>query len=254
MTTLWQYRELFVYLVRRDLTLRYRRSVLGLLWTVLHPLAHMGVIFVVFSGVLSLRTESYAVYVLSGLLFWNFFTQSVTTSMTSLAANRALLLKVPVPKTIFPLSACLSGLANWVISIGPLLLILVVSGHPMGTSLLFLPIAIVVGFLFTAGVGLALAPLAVFFRDVVEMVTVVLRLLYYLTPIMYPITMVPERFTWIIRLNPVGPVLEIFRGPIYLGLIPSVQSMAAALLVALVALAVGATVYRLTGDRVAYHI
>src|SRR5260370_687179 len=160
----------------------------------LHPLATMLVLEMIFSRVFRFDIKEYPVYVFSGLLFWNFFSQSVVSSMNSLKGNAVLLQKLPVPKAVFPIATVLSGVVNLLFALVPLALILIATHHRLCVALFCLPIGIVGAAAFTLGVGLMLSPLAVFFSDVVEMVMVMLTLVLYLTPVFYPLTIVPERY------------------------------------------------------------
>src|ERR671912_228295 len=126
MKELFRYRDLIRLLVARDLKVRYRRSAIGLLWTLLYPMLLMMVFSVVFSTIFRFQIENFAVYALSGIIFWNFFSQVITTSMHSLRGNAALLTKLPVPKAVFPLATVLSGLLNLLFSVIPLLLLMLI--------------------------------------------------------------------------------------------------------------------------------
>jgi ABC-2 type transport system permease protein len=254
MRELLAYRDLVRYLVARDLKVRYRRSTLGFLWTMLQPLLTMIVLSVVFSTAFRFKIANYAVYALAGILFWNFFQQSIVTSMNSLRANAHILQKLPVPKAVFPVATVLSGIVNLVLALGPLLLILLLTGHPLRPSLLFLPVSILVAGVFALGAGLLLAPLAVFFSDIVELMGVVLTLVMYLTPIFYPMSIVPDHLRWVVRFNPVRSILEVFRDPIYFGKIPPIGHLALSLTVAIVALAIGSAVFRRSSDRIAFYV
>ena len=194
MRSLYHYRDLIVYLVRRDLKVRYRRSFLGVAWTMLQPLLMMSVLYLVFSAFFhsSFDLYGYQVYALAGIMFWNFFQQSIIASMNSLRGNAGILRKLPVPCAVFPIATVLSGLLNLSLALVPLGVIMLVSGHPLTWALAFLPVAMVLAALFTLGVGLLLSPLAVFFHDVTELVGVGLTLLMYLTPLFYPMAIVPE--------------------------------------------------------------
>jgi ABC-type polysaccharide/polyol phosphate export permease len=251
-----RYRDLVATLVARDLKVRYRRSALGFLWTMLQPLLMMLVLQMVFSSIFRFKMEygNYAVYALSGLLFWNFFSQSIVASMNSLRSNAQLLSKVPVPMAVFPLATVLSGVINLALGLTPLLLILLVTGHPLRPALLFLPVAIVLAALFTLGAGLLLSPLAVFFSDTVELVGVVLSAVMYLTPVIYPKEIVPESFLWVVRFNPLRSILETFRDPIYQGEIPPLSHLGVTLLIALLALVLGGWMFRRSADRIPFYI
>jgi ABC-2 type transport system permease protein len=254
MRSLYEHSDLIWYLVLRDLRVRYRRSTLGLLWTMLQPLMTMLVLYMVFSHVFRFEVYRYPVYALAGILFWNFFQQSIVASMNSLRGNAAILQKLPVPKAVFPVATVISGVVNLCFALVPLLAILIATGEPLRPALLFLPVSIVLAAIFTLGAGLLLSPLAVFFHDVVELVGVVLMLLMYLTPIFYPMAIIPEQYRWMVRYNPVRSVLEVFRDPIYYGKIPPLPHVAVTLVIALAALAIGALAFRRSSDRIPFYI
>jgi ABC-type polysaccharide/polyol phosphate export permease len=256
MRDLFRYRDLIRALVARDLKVRYRRSAIGFLWTMLQPLLMMLVLQVVFSSIFrfELPYGNYVVYVLSGLLFWNFFSQSIVASMNSLSGNAALLKKLPVPKAVFPLATVLSGVINLGLAMVPLLVILLVTGHPLRLALLFLPVSILIVAIFTLGAGLLLSPLAVFFSDVVELVGVLLAALMYLTPVIYPMSILPPRFMRVVRFNPLRSILEVFRDPIYQGEIPPASHLLVAAGIAVAMLAVGLVVFRRSSDRIPFYV
>lgn len=254
MLSLLSYRDLIWTLVARDLKVRYRRSTLGFIWTMLQPLLTMAVLTVVFSSIFRFDVDNYPVYALAGIMFWNFFSQSITASMNSLKGNAGLVTKLPLPKAVFPLATTIAGVINFLLALVPLLAILLVTGHPLTPALFFLPVAILLAALFTLGAGLLLSPLAVFFTDIIEMVGVGMTLLMYMTPIFYPMAIVPERFLWLVRFNPIRSVLEVFRDPIYYGKIPPGQHLAVALFVTLLALLVGAWAFRKSSDRIPFYV
>jgi len=254
MNELYRYRDLIRALIVRDLTVRYRRSAIGFLWTMLNPLLMMLVMEVVFSKLFRFTLKDYPVYVFSGILFWNFFSQSVVSSMNSLKGHATLLQKLPVPKAIFPIATTLSGVVNLLFALVPLALILIWSGHRMTASLAFLPVGIAVAATFTLGVGLVLSPLAVFFSDVVEMVTVLLTMIMYLTPVFYPISIIPARFRPVVESNPLQIILQVFRAPIYYSTLPDLTYFIRALVAAGIALVLGMAIFRRSADRIAYYL
>jgi ABC-2 type transport system permease protein len=251
---LFRYRDLIRALVARDLKVRYRRSAIGFLWTMLHPLMMMLVLSLVFSEIFRFNAENYPVYALSGIVFWNFFSQSLTASMNSLRGNATLVTKLPVPKAVFPLATVISGLMNLVFALVPLFLIMAATGHPMSPAVAFLPVAIAIAAAFTLGAGLLLSPLAAFFSDTVELVGILLTLLFYLTPVFYPMSILPERLRWIVEWNPARLILDVFRMPIHEGLMPSAALVALSAAIAAVVLVIGAAVFRRTSHRIAFYV
>ncbi len=250
-----RYRDLIRALVARELKVRYRRSAIGFVWTMLQPLLMMLVLQTVFSKIFrGFTITNYPVYALSGVLFWNFFSQSIISSMNSLRGNAQLLQKLPVPKVVFPLANVISGVVNLCFALIPLFAILLVTGHPLKPALFFLPISIVLAALFTLGAGLLLAPLAVFFSDVIELIGVILSLMLYLTPVFYPQDIVPENLRWVVRYNPIRSILEVFRDPIYQGEIPPIAHISVCVGIVILALVLGSWVFRRSSDRIPFYV
>lgn len=256
MLRLYRYRDLLMTLVARELTVRYKRSVIGFLWTMLQPMLTMVVLHFVFSSIFRFEVANYPVYVLAGVLFWNFFSQSIISSMNSLRGNASLLKKLPVPHAVFPVATVIAGVVNLLLAMVPLLVIIFFTSHPhrLPPSLLFLPVAILIATVFTLGAGLLLSPLAVFFYDVVEVVGVVMMLAMYATPIFYPLKIVPEQYRWVVRYNPVRSILEVFRDPIFFQKVPPLTHLSVAILVALIALALGYWSFRRSADRIPFYV
>ena len=255
MQNLLRYRDLIWNLVVRDLKVRYRRSFLGFLWTMLQPLLTMAVLYVVFSSIFRFEVRNYPVYALAGLLFWNFFQQSIVTSMNSLRSVAYILQKLPVPMAVFPIATVISGVINLLLALGPVLILIALTGHKIGPSLLFLPISILIAAVFTLGAGLLLAPLAVFFTDVIELVTVGLTLLFYLTPIIYPKEIVEAHaFYPVVLYNPARSILEVFRDPIYYGKIPPMSHLSLSIVLAVVVLLLGIWAFRKTSHRIPFYL
>ncbi len=249
-----QYRSLLRDLVARDLKVRYKRSILGIAWTMLNPLLTMLVFTLVFSQVLRVPVQHFTVYFLSGFLLWNFVSQTTSWSTGCLLSYAGLIKKIYVPKVIFVLATVLAGFVNLVLSLVPLALIMLVVGHPFRLAVAFIPVPMLLGMLFALGLSLLLAPLSVMFADIVPIYQVVLTLWLYLTPVMYPADMVPAAYRGIVDLNPMRYFVEAFRAPIYGGVLPDAGVLAGATAFALVAMVLGWTVFERYTDRIAYLV
>ena len=246
--------SLLFELVHRDLTVRYKRSVLGFLWTMLHPLLVMLIFVVVFSSLFVGRAPHYETYFLSAYVSWNFFAQTTVNSMVSMAWNGPLMKRVRVPTSMFTLSSTLSGLVNLGLSLIVLFAIMLIAGAPLHAALAFLPVSVILVGIFTFGVALGLSAVSVYFGDVREMVTAGLPALMYLTPIIYPLSIVPQRFRWLIKLNPMTYLVEIVRDPIYYGIGPSPATLLLSTVLALGSLAIGWMVFRHLAPRFYAHL
>ena len=246
--------SLLYELVHRDLTVRYKRSFLGFLWTMLHPLLLMLIFVVVFAAIFRARAPHYETYFLSAYVAWNFFAQTTVNAMAGVAWNGPLLKRVRVPPSVFTLSAVLSGLVNLALSLVVLFAIMAVTGAPLRPALLFLPVSLLLLGIFTLGVSLGVGAVSIFFGDVREMVQAGLPALMYLTPIIYPISIVPERFRALIKLNPLVYVIEVVRDPIYYGIVPSSTTLLIASVTSFGALAIGWMIFRHLAPRFHAHL
>ncbi len=239
-----KFHELLWALIYRDLTVRYKRSVLGFLWTFLNPLLLMVVLTIVFSSFFAGSIRNFESYFLSGFIAWNFFAQTTTTAMTSMAWNGQLLKRIRVPRSIFAVSIVGSGLANLIFSLVPLVAIMLVRGVPLRPSAFFLPVTLVILSMFCLGVSLGLSAIAVYFDDVGSMYQVGLTGLMYLTPIFYPRSIVPEKYIWLIKANPLTKMVELVRAPIYGGYLPSLQTFLVSTALAVASLTIGWLIFR----------
>ena len=223
---LLKYRELVENLVIRDLKLRYKNSALGFLWSLLNPLLLMGVFTVVFTIMLpNYRVPNFPVFVLCALLPWNFFSASVMGSLDSITGNSHLIKKVYFPREILTISKVLSNFVNFMLSLPVLILLLVFFHMPITWWILYLPLVMLVHMLFTLGVTLILATLNVFYRDTGVIMEVLMLAWFFLTPIFYPIDLLPEwavamgvtlpvrRLTYI--LNPMASIVASYRSVLY---------------------------------------
>lgn len=250
----WRYRDLIWQLVARDIRLRYKRSALGVAWTMLNPLGMMIVLTVVFSHLFRISLPHYPVYVLSGMLLWNLFAQSTTAAMSQLIWGGPLLSRIYVPRTLFALSAVGTGLVNLVLALVPLSLIMLVTGVPLRPVLIWLPIPILLTAIFTLGAALVLSGLGVSFPDLVDMYQIAISAWYFLTPILYPKTILPEASWWWFNLNPMYHLVEAFRAPVYLGVAPSLQTLITAIMAAVAMFSLGWMIFTARADEIAYRV
>jgi ABC-2 type transport system permease protein len=198
--------------------------------------------------------KSYPVYLLTGLIFWNFFSQTTLSAANTLVWGSGLLKRIYIPRTIFAVSVMGNGLFNFVISLIPLAIVMLVLGHPFYPTILLIPIPILFAAMFTLGMGLLVSAVAVFFTDVVDLYGIILPAWFYLTPIVYPIDLVSPRIAVYLRWNPMYLLLEQFRSLIYYGQIPSWQSIVVAAVLSSVTMIVGWLVFTKRVDELAYRI
>ncbi len=250
---LFHYRNLVIQMVRRDIVTRYKRSVLGIAWTMLNPLGTTLVLTIVFSQVFSVE-KSYAGYVLSGLMAWTFFAQTTNASMVTLVWGGGLLKRIYLPRTIFAISGVGTGLVNLLLSLVPLMLILLLTGVPITGAALYLPVPIFLLTLFSLGIGLLISTVAIYFPDVAEMYQVVLTAWMYLSPVIYTTDMLPPQYAWIVKLNPMYYLIQLFRTPIYEGRIPEFSEFLLAGGISIATVILGWLIFSIKADEFAYRV
>lgn len=206
-----KFQPLLGELIARDIKIKYRRSVLGVLWTLLNPLCMMIVLSVVFSNIFKFDIENFPLYILSGQLIFNFFSDATTSSMSSIVSSASLIKKVYVPKYLFVLSHIFSSFINLMASFTALLLVMMATRTELHWTTLLAPVPLFLLVLFSLGVGLVLAAVTVKFRDIMHLYSVFITALMYLTPVIYPMAMLPEWLTGFVMLNPITNIVLMFR-------------------------------------------
>lgn len=249
------YRYLVVQFVRRDILTRYKRSALGVAWTMLNPLGTMLILTIVFSRVFGGSQEGYAAYVLSGLIAWNFFAQSTNAATLHLVWGGSLLRKIYIPRTSFAVSATGTGLINLLLSLIPLAIVMLIIRVPIRWTIIFLPIPILFLAMFALGIGLLISTMAIYYADFAEMYQIALTAWMYLTPVIYSPEILPETYRiWITRLNPMYYLVELFRAPIYYGEVPDLFLVLISAGIASLTLFIGWMFFTGKSDEFAYRV
>ena len=251
---LLRYRGLLHLLILNNIKTRYKRSVLGVLWTLLNPLLIMTVLAIAFSTLFRFSLLNYPVYLLSGLILWNFFAQTTTTAMQAITWGGSLIKRIYLPRTVFSVSALGSELINLLLSLIPLIIIMMAMGHPFRPALLFLPLAVLIIAMFALGTGLIISTLAVFFVDAAHIYQIVLTAWFYLTPIIYPVDIIPSGYLAYLKLNPMYYLVDLFRTPLYLGRFPDPESLLIGLGWSFSTLLAGWWIFSRKADQLAYRI
>lgn len=219
----WKYKGLLIELVLRDIKIKYRRSVLGYIWSVLNPLLMMAVIATVFSYMFRFDISNFPIYLLTGQLIYNFFSEATNFAMTSIIYSGSLIKKVYLPKYIFPLSRTLSSFTNLLFSLVAILIMLIVTRTPITPVIFLFPLPLLYALFFSIGIGMIISVIAVYFRDMLHLYGIFLTALMYLTPIFYPISALPKFAISIVELNPLYHIIEVFRDIVLYGRFPTFQ-------------------------------
>jgi len=241
-------------LVRKELKVRYKGSVLGYMWSMLNPLLYMLILAFVFSHVMRLKTENYTLFILTGILSWNLFFQGVVLGTASIVNNASLLKKVKVSTTIFTAASIGSCLVNFVLALVPFLIISLAKTGGVPLTVALVPLALVPYVVFVFGISLALASLNVLFRDIAHMLDPVLNIVFYATPIIYPIDTIPERYRPLLELNPIASFVALMRSLMYEGRLPSTILVLKVLVLAAFSLGMGLLIHQKTRDKFIYRL
>lgn len=249
-----RYHALIWELALKELKLRYKRSVLGFLWALLNPALMMLVLTLVFSTILRFGIPHYAIFLLSVLLPWTFFSQSLSYAVESIVTNGDLIKKIAVPKLVFPLAAVVANTVNLLLSLIPLALLVVAMGHPFYWTWVYLPVPIIALVIFTLGVTFLFAAANVYYRDVAHIVQILLSAWFYFTPIIYALDFIPANLRWLFKLNPIIYVINGFRLSVYYGQLPRWPSIIASFICAFGSLVLGYAVFRKYQDDFVFYV
>lgn len=249
-----RYQFLIKQLVGRDFKTKYKRSVLGMAWSFLNPLLTMCVQYIVFSTLFKSDIPNYSVYLLTGIVFMNFFSEAVSMGMTSITGNASLIKKVYMPKYIYPVSRVISSLVNFMIALIPLMLVMLLNGLWPRPALLLLVFDILCLLGFVVGMGLLLTTAMTFFQDTQFLWSVVSMMWMYLTPLFYPETIIPAKLLTLYHMNPMYQYITFARICIIDGVSPAPMAYLWCIISSAVVLALGIAVFKKNQDKFVLYL
>ena len=258
-----RYSFLMTQLISRDFKVKYKRSVLGVLWSLLYPILMLAVMAVVFSQMFKFKVEgvNYLVYLMTGIIMFNYFSEASNNAMTSVVSNFSLSNKVYIPKYIFPVAKCLFVGINFLLTLIPWIGIIALSYFGLGeytchftVYFLLLPYIFLCMFLFTVGMGLLLSCVSVFLRDIFYIYGIVIMIWNYLTPVFYSIEIIPENLQGLFKLNPLYQFLNAAREVVLYGRSPSMSNLLIITLWGVGMLLIGSVVFKKNQDKFIYYI
>jgi len=242
-------RELLGVLVARDFKLRYKRSILGVAWSLLVPLAQLGVLYVVFSQILPLNIPHYTTFLFIGILPWTWFQSSLLSASGTIVDNRDFVKQIGFPVGVLPTITVISQLIHLLLAVPILAVFLMFDKIKPGPAVAALPLVIVIQFVFTISIAYIVATLQVRFRDTQHLLGILLFLMFYLTPVFWDDTNIPEPFKSIMQLNPVALLLNAYRRILIRGEWPDALPLLSVSVIAIVMLAFGYRIFSLARDR-----
>ena len=251
----FQSRDLLSQLVEKDIKLKYRRSFLGYLWSILNPLMIMAIMVLVFSNMFRFDIENYPVYLIIGQTCFSFLTESTNQAIWSITGNAALLKKTYVPKYIFTFAKVTSSCVNLIFSLGAMIIVFIFCRIQFNWTFLFIPVILIQLYLFCLGIGLFLAATNVFFRDIQYIYSAITTAWMYLTPIFYPMEQLPENLQWLIKhLNPMYFYVDQFRDVVLNNHIPGYLLLSAGIGAAILAMLLGSWIFVKNKDKFILYI
>ena len=249
-----KYRELIESLVWKNIKVRYHGSALGYLWSFLSPFLMIGLFTLIFSYFLRIKIEHYPLFLISAIIPWSFLSSSLLLGAQSLVSHTEFIKKMYCPREIFPLSLILTNVVVLLASLLAVIPFIFYFKGTLGASFLMLPIVIFIHFLFTLGLALILSCLHVFYRDVGHILDFLLMFWFYLTPVLYPLSMVPEFFQIFFYFNPMFHIISLYRDILYSGIFPSFGFFLSSFVIGLVVLGAGWKVFRTLEQLVAKEL
>lgn len=250
---IFEYKELIKNLVISDLKTKYSSSVLGFAWSMLNPLLMMLVLYFVFSNIFKSQ-ENFVVYLLTGILAWRFFAIGTTTAISSIVGKSSLVTKIYIPREILTLSTAISSLISSTLEFLVLIPLLVILGAGISSTTLMFPIIQLIYFLIVYGISLILASLYVYYRDLNQIWDVVLQVGFFLSPIIYPPSLVPVKYEFYYMLNPITRLINMYRDIFLTGTIPKISDFGIVIIFGLVIFFIGTTVFRKLSRRFAEEV
>lgn len=241
---LYQYRELLKTNVQKEIRGKYKGSFLGVLWSFLNPLLMVLVYAIVFPYIMRIQVPNYLIFLIVAIIPWNFFTTCITTGCNCVWLNGGIIKKVYFPREILPVSVILAGLINFLISCIIILIFLLFGGIGFSLQLLWLPLIAIIQSLFSLGLLFILSAINVYVRDVEYVVSFVLNLLFYATPILYTAEMFPAKIRWVLNINPLTHLVNAYRSIFYYQTIPSLSSLCYLTILSIGVVLIGYMVFR----------
>lgn len=208
---LYDYRELFKSNIKKEIRGKYKGSFLGILWSFINPLLQVFVYSIVFSYVMRVQIDNYLVYVVCGIIPWNFFTTCINQGNVAVRSNASIIKKVYFPREILPISVVASGLVNFAISCFIILIFVIGSGLGLSWYIIFLPVVAILQTCFTLGIVLITSAINVYIKDLEYIVQFILNMAFYATPILYDISLFPVSLRWVLNLNPLAHMVNAYR-------------------------------------------
>lgn len=241
---LYNYRTMLYNLIRKDLVTRYKASALGFMWTFLNPLLQLMVYSLVFSMIMRMQIENYSLFLFVAFIPWFFTSTSITAGSSCILANGNLVQTIYFPRIVIPIAAVTASFVNMLLSMVIVFLALIVAGIGLSAYAFFLPIIMIVQYFFVLGLALVFSAVDVYIRDLQHILDIVVMAWMYLTPVMYPVDMVPEELWWLINGNPMTSIITAYREILFYKRMPDLTTLLTAIAMGIVSTIVGVCIFQ----------
>jgi lipopolysaccharide transport system permease protein len=254
MLNVWNYRHLIKKIALSDLKLRYKNSILGLIWSLLEPLLIFTVLYFVFSYLMRLNVQNYHLFLFLGIICWDLFEKGTTMGLFGITTKPNLVKKIYFPREILIIAACLTALIMVFFELLVFLLFMLMLGVIPSTTILLFPPILLGEFLIVIGISLALSALNVYYRDIQYIWAVLLRAAFFITPVIYPVSIYPPAYAWLFMLNPIARVIDASRKTVIYDLLPTVVDFGIIYIFAFLAIFLGYVIFTKLEPRLAEEV
>lgn len=253
-TNLWDYRNLTIKLAMSDFKLRYKNSVLGFLWSLIEPLLMLTVLYITFSYFMRINVENYQLFLLVGIISWNMLSRGTSMSLNSILGKPSLVNKVYFPREILVISSCITALLMTLLEFVIFGIFMIIFAITPTITAIYFPIILFIEFILILGLSFGLASLNVYYRDIQYMWAVIIQAGFFASPIIYPISIIPEKYVWLIKLNPMTLIIDMLRGSMIYSIVPVLRDIIFIIISAFLVLIIGYMIFLKLEPRFAEEI
>lgn len=253
-TNIWNYRHLTVKLAISDFKLRYKNSILGFFWSLVEPLLMLIVLYIIFSFFMRMNVENYQLFLLTGIISWNMLSRGTSMGLNSILGKSSLVSKVYFPREILVISSCITALLMTLLEFVVLGIFMLIFAVMPTITIIYFPFILLIQFILIIGLSFGLASLNVYYRDTQYIWAVILQAGFFASPIIYPLSIIPEKYIWIIRLNPMTHIIGMLRGSIIYSTIPIIQDIIFVMMISFIILVIGYIIFLRFEPRFAEEI
>lgn len=251
---LWNYRNLTIKLAMSDFKIRYKNSILGFLWSLIEPLLMLTVLYIVFSYFMRVNVEHYQIFLLVGIISWNMLSRGTTMSLSSILGKPSLVNKVYFPREILVISSCITALLMTLLEFVIFGIFMIIFAITPTVTAIYFPIILFIEFILILGLSFGLASLNVYYRDIQYIWAVIMQAGFFVSPIIYPISIIPEKYVWIIKLNPMTLIIDMLRGSMIYSIVPVLQDITFIIILSFIILIIGYMIFLRLEPRFAEEI